>query len=67
MNWSDLILTLRRHGHSDGKVAKAIGRNRRYVWDLVNGVTEEPKWDDGWALLDYASENLPREVLEGMR
>ena len=36
VDWSRLVLELRKHGISDSRIAKATGRSRRWVWDLAN-------------------------------
>lgn len=67
MSWQMLVLKLRRHGHSDIKVGQAIGKSRHWVMNLANEKQTEVTWSDGWNLLEYASQHLPRDVLEELR
>lgn len=57
VDWSTLVLELRKSGVSDSRTAQAVGRSRRWVWDLAN-IHTEPRWTDALKLLDFASDHL---------
>lgn len=67
MDWSAIILQLRKHYGPCRKIDKAIGRHVDYAAKIGRGEIEEPKFSDGLQLLRLALDHLPREQVGALR
>ena len=52
IDWSRIVLELRRSGMTDDEIAAHCGRTRNPIWNLANGKCKEPKFAAGVLMLN---------------
>lgn len=57
INWQRLALKLRKHAPLS-TISVKLGRAKSWLPEIARGEIMEPKFSDGIALLDYASDVL---------
>jgi len=62
VNWSALVLMLRRYHAPYKRIAELVGCDQRALANLSRGMVVEPKFKQGAKLLALAHQYLPAEI-----
>jgi hypothetical protein len=64
IDWSLLVIKLRRHYKPVSTFAKEVGSDWQHLNRIARGETAEPKFSVGMKLLDLAYDHLPEHVFQ---
>ena len=64
IDWSLVILLLKKHYGSMDKIAKSAGSDWQHIGRLARGETNEPRFNTGIRLLDLLAKHAPEHECE---
>ena len=67
IDWQLLILLLRNHGKKTSMIAKDVSMDYHHLKRLATGTVNEPRFNSGVRLIDYAHEHLPTDEFMRVR
>lgn len=66
MDWSPIMLDLRRHFGTYERISAACGHGPRWAYDIAEGLYADVKFNDGMQILRLAFAHLPQERIKAL-
>ena len=67
IDWSLVLTLLRKHGYSVARVARELKIDYGHCRRLSVGETDQPRFNTGVKMLDYAYDRLPPDEFQRIR